>query len=133
MPDATIPARSWTAIYTRQSRSTPGDFSSCEARLSVCLKFVMARLGDGWVWSWCKRYDDEGQSGETLDRPGLQRLLADVCAGSIDRVVAHRLDRLSKERFMALNIGKEVLLNDGPPWTIRPQTSPGFHSFPPGS
>lgn len=55
----------------------------------------MARLGDGWVWSG-KRYDDKGQSGETLDRPGLQALLADVRAGAIGRVVVHRLDRLSR-------------------------------------
>ncbi len=95
MSPETIPRRSWTAIYTRQSRSSPSDFSSCEAQLSLCLKFVMARLGDGWVWNG-KRYDDEGQSGETLDRPGLQRLLADVRAGHINRVVVHRLDRLSR-------------------------------------
>jgi hypothetical protein len=75
-PPTSVPSRCWTAIYTRQSRSSLGDFSSCEAQLSVCLKFVMARLGDGWVWNG-KRYDDEGESGETLDRPELQRLLAD--------------------------------------------------------
>lgn len=95
MPPEPVPSRSWTAIYTRQSRTSPGDFSSCEAQLSACLSFVMARLGDGWVWNG-KRYDDEGQSGETLDRPGLQRLLADVRAGQIGRVVVHRLDRLSR-------------------------------------
>jgi DNA invertase Pin-like site-specific DNA recombinase len=95
MSPETIPRRSWTAIYTRQSRSSPGDFSSCEAQLSACLNFVMARLGDGWVWNG-KRYDDEGQSGDTLDRPGLQRLLADIRAGEIGRVVVHRLDRLSR-------------------------------------
>lgn len=71
MPPETAPSRCWTAIYTRQSRTSSGDFSSCEAQLSACLSFVMARLGDGWVWNG-KRYDDEGQSGETLDRPGLR-------------------------------------------------------------
>lgn len=95
MPLTTVPSRCWTAIYTRQSRSSPGEFSSCEAQLSACLKFVMARLGDGWVWNG-KRYDDEAQSGETLERPGLQRLLADVRAAKIGRVVVHRLDRLSR-------------------------------------
>ena len=84
MPPPTVPSRCWTAIYTRQSRSFLGDFSSCEAQLSACLKFVMARLGDGWVWNG-RRYDDEGQSGETLDRPGLQRLLADVRRGATVR------------------------------------------------
>ena len=72
MSPETILSRSWTAIYTRQSRSSLGDFSSCEAQLSACLSFVMARLGDGWVWNG-KRYDDEGRSGETRERPGLQR------------------------------------------------------------
>ena len=61
----------------------------------MCSKFVMARLGDGWVWNG-KPYDDEGRSGENIDRPGLPRLLADVRAGKVDRVVVHRLDRLSR-------------------------------------
>jgi site-specific DNA recombinase len=90
-----IPRRSWTAIYTRQSRSSNVEFSSCEAQLSECLKFVMARLGDGWVWNG-KRYDDEGQSSETLDRLGLQKFLKDMREGKIDRVVVYRLDRLSR-------------------------------------
>jgi site-specific DNA recombinase len=130
MSSETIPRRSWTAIYTRQSRSTAGDFSSCEAQLSSCIKFVMARLEDGWVWNG-KRYDDEGQSGETLDRPGLQRLLADMRAGKIDRVVVHRLDRLSrriadctallqelKDRKVALAIVTQPELNFGARQTL---------------
>lgn len=95
MPAETVPSRSWVAIYTRQSRPSPGEFSSCEAQLSTCLNFVMARLSDGWVWNG-KRYDDEAGSSETLDRPGLQQLLADVRAGKINRVVVYRLDRLSR-------------------------------------
>lgn len=88
MLSPTVPSRCWTAIYTRQSRSSAGDFSSCDTQLSACLSFVMARLGDGWVWNG-KRYDDEGQSGETVERPELQRLLADVRAGEIGRVVVY--------------------------------------------
>lgn len=92
MPSSPVPSRCWTAIYARQSRTSSGDFSSCEAQLAACLSFVMAHLGDGRVWNG-KRYDDEGQSGETLDRPELQRLLDDVRAGAIGRVVVqgHRL------------------------------------------
>ena len=37
-------------------------------QLPLCSKSVMARLGDGWVWNG-KRYDDEGQPGEHIDRP----------------------------------------------------------------
>jgi hypothetical protein len=49
----------------------------------------MARVCDGWVWNG-KRYDDEGQSGETIDRPGLQRLLADVLRFERDRPRSER-------------------------------------------
>lgn len=42
------------------------------------------------------RYDDGGISGGTLDRPAVQRLLADIDAGKIDRVVVYKVDRLSR-------------------------------------
>ncbi|MEO0995576.1 MAG: recombinase family protein, partial [Pseudomonadota bacterium] len=42
------------------------------------------------------RYDDGGVSGGTLERPGLQRLLADIGAGRIDRVVVYKVDRLTR-------------------------------------
>lgn len=41
------------------------------------------------------RFDDEGCSGATFDRPSLQRLLSLIRSGGGDRVVVHRLDRLS--------------------------------------
>ena len=41
-------------------------------------------------------FDDVGFSGATLDRPALQRLLAFVRQGGADRVIIHRLDRLSR-------------------------------------
>lgn len=40
-------------------------------------------------------YEDTG-TGKTMDRPGMQRLLADVRAGKVDRVVVWRLDRLGR-------------------------------------
>ena len=42
------------------------------------------------------RYDDGGVSGGTLDRPALQRLLADIDAGRIDMVVVYKIDRLTR-------------------------------------
>jgi DNA invertase Pin-like site-specific DNA recombinase len=38
-----------------------------------------------------------GQSAATLDRPALQRLLADVAAGKVDCVVAYTFDRLTRQ------------------------------------
>lgn len=43
-----------------------------------------------------ERFDDEGYSGTTLDRPALHRLLGVIRSGGIEQVVIHRLDRLSR-------------------------------------
>ncbi len=84
------------AIYTRQSRTADSEFSSCQAQFDACLQFVRSQAGVGWYYSQ-PRYDDEGGSGESLDRPGLERLCADIDAGRLDRLVIHRLDRLSRK------------------------------------
>src|SRR5262249_51761416 len=49
----------------------------------------------GWV---ClpQRYDDGGFTGGNLDRPALQRLLADLVAGQVDCVLVYKVDRLSR-------------------------------------
>ncbi len=41
-------------------------------------------------------YDDGGYSGGTLDRPALQRLLADIRAGKVQIVVVYKVDRLTR-------------------------------------
>ena len=38
-------------------------------------------------------YEDGGISGGTLERPGLQRLLADIDAGLAEQVVIYKVDR----------------------------------------
>jgi hypothetical protein len=53
------------AIYTRLSRETNQEFSSCEAQFDACRAFIRARRGDGWT-STRRRYDDQGLSGDTL-------------------------------------------------------------------
>ena len=39
---------------------------------------------------------DAGLSGGTLERPGLQRLLADIDAGLVDQIVVYKVDRLTR-------------------------------------
>ncbi|MBM4128098.1 MAG: helix-turn-helix domain-containing protein [Nitrospira sp.] len=52
--------------------------------------------------TWANAHDDEAVwyrdtfTGTTMDRPGLERLLADVRQGKIDKVVVWRLDRLGR-------------------------------------
>lgn len=48
-----------------------------------------------------RRYDDVGHSSETLDRPALNRLVEDIHAGVIDRVLVHRLDRIARKILYA--------------------------------
>ena len=96
-PDLPVPTGQYlrVAIYTRQSRSSGDEFSSCDAQFEICHTFLMARQWQGWIWCGT-RYDDEGESGERLDRPAMNQLLQDVCSAAIDIIVVHRLDRLSR-------------------------------------
>ena len=41
-------------------------------------------------------YDDGGYSGGTMQRPALQRLLADIAAGGVDIIVVYKVDRLTR-------------------------------------
>ena len=43
-----------------------------------------------------KTYDDGGFTGSNMERPALQRLLADIEAGEVDCVIVYKVDRLSR-------------------------------------
>jgi site-specific DNA recombinase len=85
------------AIYTRKSteEGLDSDFNSLDAQREAAEAYVHSQAHAGWT---CvpERYDDGGYTGSNLDRPALQRLLADIQAGQIDCVVTHRVDRLSR-------------------------------------
>jgi len=83
------------AIYTRQSVSSADGLSSCEVQYEACRAYVRSQCFRRWVLL-DERFDDEGYSGATSDRPGLQRLLTLIRTGAVDQVVIHRLDRLSR-------------------------------------
>jgi len=101
----TRPTGSRCAIYTRQSRDATSEFSSCDAQHEACRAYVDAQ--PGWGWNE-QRYDDEGESGEGIERPALDQLLRDVRAGRVDRVVVHRLDRLSRKLFDCATLLEEL-------------------------
>ena len=88
------------AIHTRQSRESRGEFTSCDAQYKVCFVFAAAMQREGWrlLDQLC---DDLGQSSETLDRPALNRLVEDIRAGKIVRVLVHRLDRVARKILYA--------------------------------
>lgn len=91
-----MPARVRCAIYTRRSVRRGDRFSSCSAQFLACAELVNAREREGWRIAFECSHDDDGESGASEDRPGLDALVADVRAGRVDRVVVYRLDRLAR-------------------------------------
>lgn len=85
------------AVYTRKSseEGLEQDFNSLHAQREACAAYVMSQASEGWVLLE-RDYDDGGLSGGTLERPALQRLLADIAAGLIDIVVVYKVDRLTR-------------------------------------
>jgi site-specific DNA recombinase len=56
---------------------------------------IQSQMHEGWE-ALPTLYDDGGYSGGTLERPALQRLLADIKRGEIDVIVVYKVDRLSR-------------------------------------
>jgi site-specific DNA recombinase len=86
------------AIYTRQSVVRPDSDparASCAVQRDYCLAFVRTRSARGWI-ALDEHFDDEGYSGASVERPALERLVERVVAGQVDRIVVHRLDRLTR-------------------------------------
>jgi site-specific DNA recombinase len=85
------------AIYTRKSSEEGLDqhFNSLDAQREACEAYVLSQAGEGWT-TIPTRYDDGGYSGGSMQRPGLERLLADIGHGRIDVVVVYKIDRLTR-------------------------------------
>ncbi len=58
-------------------------------------------------------YVDAGFSGAKMERPELQRMLSDVRAGKVDKVIVYKLDRLSRSQKDTLRIIDDILLPSG--------------------
>lgn len=102
------------AIYTRKSTEEGLEqaFNSLDAQREACAAYIKSQVGEGWRLV-DRHYDDGGFSGGTMDRPALQRLLADVEKSQIDVVVVYKIDRLTRslvdfakivERFEKRNV-----------------------------
>ncbi len=85
------------AVYTRKSteKGLEQDFNSLDAQREACEAYIASQKHEGWV---CLReqYDDGGFSGGNMDRPALQRLIADIEKGRVDAVIVYKIDRISR-------------------------------------
>lgn len=85
------------AIYTRKSvaEGSDQDFTSLDAQRESAENYIASQKGQGWR-ALANKYDDFGYSGATMDRPALEKLIADIKAKKIDCVVVYKVDRLSR-------------------------------------
>jgi len=84
-------------VYTRKSseEGLEQEFNSLDAQREACEAYIASQKPEGWLLV-PDRYDDGGISGATLERPALQRLLADIEGRRVDVVVVYKIDRLSR-------------------------------------
>ena len=84
------------AIYTRKSseEGLEQDFNSLDAQREACEAYILSQKAQGWKAVGC--YDDGGFSGGNVERPGLQRLLADIELRRVKVVVVYKVDRLTR-------------------------------------
>ncbi len=85
------------AIYTRQSVLRRGDpaLASCKVQRLLCTEFIRSMAWRGW-YPIGERFDDEGFSGATVERPALEKLFLRIREGDVQRVIVYRLDRLTR-------------------------------------
>lgn len=85
------------AVYTRKStdENLDSDFNSLDAQRESAEAYIKSQVREGWL-ALPDKYDDGAYSGATMERPALQRLLADVRTGRLDVIVVYKIDRLSR-------------------------------------
>jgi len=85
------------AIYTRVSTSDglEQDFTSLDSQRESAESYITSQKNEGWI-IFPERYDDAGYTGANMDRPALQKLIADIKEKKIDCVVVYKVDRLSR-------------------------------------
>lgn len=76
-----------TAIYARRSVYN-ADSISIETQIEACKNIVKGES--------IQIYKDNGFSGKDTDRPDFKRLMTDIKAGVINKVVVYKLDRISR-------------------------------------
>jgi site-specific DNA recombinase len=82
------------AYYTRVSTYQQVQTQTIAQQLERIQAFCVAQ---GWSWDEHNVFRDDGVSGATLTRPGLDRLRERVAAGEFERVVITAPDRLARK------------------------------------
>ena len=79
----------------RQSLVRDGSLDTQLSRLQAFINF--RKTGDNKnQWKIADTYREEGKSGKSMERPELQRLIADVQSGLVNTVIITKLDRITR-------------------------------------
>lgn len=93
-------------IYTRVSTEKQDiEGYSIEEQERLCKATIESK-----EMEYVKTFSDPGVSGKTMERPGLQKMIAAIEQGEIDAVVILKLDRLSRSQKDTLTIIEDILL-----------------------
>jgi len=71
------------------------EFNSLDAQREASEAYIKSQAHEGWRLIPAT-YDDGGFSGGTMERPALQRVLADVRTGQVDVILVYKVDRLTR-------------------------------------
>jgi site-specific DNA recombinase len=96
------------AVYVRVSTLRPAQTQTIEEPLERLRTYIEAQ---GWTLPEDPVFRDEGYSGATLNRPGLDRLRDQVRAAELDRVLLTAPDRLARH-----DVHQMVLLEEMERW-----------------
>ncbi len=81
-------------IYTRLSRDDERSGGSVSIENQ---KELLTRSVKEQGWTLYSTYCDDGVSGTTLDRPGLNKLIGDVTAGKVNLVLCKDLSHFGRD------------------------------------
>ena len=95
------------ALYRRVSTDRQADEGYS---LDVQLEKLRAYAGTFSNVREVRDYMDDGYSGSSLDRPGMQRMIRDIEAGEVTHVIVVKLDRLSRSQKDTLHLIEDVML-----------------------
>jgi site-specific DNA recombinase len=98
-------SRRQAAIYARVSSEKQAETKTIESQVQALRERVQS---DGIEIEKEMEFIDDGYSGATLIRPGLERLRDMVAAGMIDRLYVHSPDRLSRKYAWQVLLADEL-------------------------
>lgn len=95
-------------IYSRVSSNAQADEGySLEAQHNESMKYIESEKME-----LIKVYTDPGVSAKTLNRPGVQEMIADLKAGKFQAIIIHKLDRLTRNISDLYDLVEMVIKHD---------------------